>query len=175
MTQYARIQNGAVVEILSTTLDISTIFAPGYAATFVESDGTAGVAQGWTYANGVFSPPPAPTLAQAQAAQNALVSSACQVAIVGGFTSSALGTASAYPSDVNTQANIITAAPYGGSIWCRGSGGAWAFQAHSAPQAQQVQKDMNAWIQAQQTTYAGLLGEIAAATTNAAVQAVVWP
>ena len=174
MTQYARIQNGVVVEIINTTAALDTLFVPSYAATFVESDGTPGVMLGWSYANGAFSAPLPPTLAQVQALQSQYVSGACQAAIVGGFTSSALGAAYSYPSDNITQANINTVVPFGGSIWCQPSGGAWVFQAHTTTQALQVQKDMNTWIQAQQSKYAGLLTQIAAATSASAVQAIVW-
>ncbi len=103
------------------------------------------------------------------------MSNACQVAITGGFVSSALGAANTYPADQVTQTNIIAASDHGGSLWCQPSGGAWAFTTHSEAQATQVYSDLTAHIQAQQTTYAGLLAQIAAATTVAAVQAITWP
>lgn len=118
---------------------------------------------------------PTPALAQAQAAQSTAMSIACQTAITGGFTSSGLGSAYAYPCDEVTQANIKTTSDHGGSLWCEPSGGAWAFLPHTVAQAQQVYSDMAAHIQAQQGVYAGLLAAIAQASTVAAVQAVAWP
>jgi deferrochelatase/peroxidase EfeB len=120
--------------------------------------------------------PLVPTLAQVQATQSSAMQAACQAAIVAGFTSSALGTANNYPSDVKTQMNISLAVAHGGSLWCQPSaGGAWTFVAHTIAQATQVQTDLNTHIQAEQATYAGLLTQIAAATTVAAVEAVAWP
>ena len=96
--------------------------------------------------------------------------------IVGGFQSSALGSPYTYPSDNNTQANVssLVAAGNGGSIWCGNASNVWAFTPHTEAQATQVQKDMSAFIQAQQTRYAGLVAQINAATTPAEVEAINW-
>ena len=110
-----------------------------------------------------------------QATQPTAMQSECQSAIVGGFTSSALGSPYSYPSDPVTQTNIMLATIAGGSLWCQPSGGKWAYTAHTATEAQAVRASLAAWIQAQQTTYAGLLTNINAATTVAGVQAVAWP
>ena len=118
--------------------------------------------------------PPAPTLAQVRVAQSALMTSACQNAIEAGFSSSALGTANAYGCKATDQINISLAAVGGGDLWCANSVGTWAFTAHTAAQAQQVQKDMATRIQAQQSTYAKALSDIAAATTVSGVEAVTW-
>ena len=112
----------------------------------------------------------------AQGVQIGLLSAACQAAIKAGFTSSALGSAYNYPADDATQGNIDRAATKGGSLWCQpSSGGAWSFVAHTATEAAQAQADMWTHIQAQQTTYAGLVGQVNAATTVAGVDAIVWP
>ena len=121
-----------------------------------------------------YVPPVPPTLAQAQAAQTALLSTTCGAAIVAGFSSSALGAENHYPSDQVTQADIALAATYGGSLWCQSGSGVWAFEAHTLAQGQQVQADLHAHIQAQQGHYATLLGEVSAAQSVAAVQAVGW-
>lgn len=60
---YARIDGGLVVELLITSQDIATLFNP--ALLWVVA--TAGVAVGWSYAGGVFSPPPTLSLADKQA------------------------------------------------------------------------------------------------------------
>ena len=117
-----------------------------------------------------------PSLAQAQATQIATLSAACRSAIEAGFTSSALGGAYTYGCRPTDQANVATVAAHGGSLWCQpSSGGAWSFVAHTAAQAAQVQADMWTHIQAEQTTYAGLVGQVNAATTVAGVDAIVWP
>lgn len=58
--------------------------------------------RGYNVVSGALVPPSAPTaaqlLAQARAVQIALVIEGCQAAIVGSFTSSALGSARSYPS-----------------------------------------------------------------------------
>lgn len=156
----------------------------GYAA----SNGTDAVVQvaddfnlapgAWQYANGgwVEYSAPGPTLSDAQTAQAAIVKVACAAAIAIGFSSSALGSACSYGGQTEDQANIATAAASanGGALWCENSAGAWSLTAHTQAQAEQVRTDLWAHIQAQQATYAKLLGEIAAATTVAAVEAVVW-
>lgn len=74
MTEYARIQNGMVVELLNTTASLDTLFVASYAAEFVVVPSGVSPVQGWLYSNGTFSAPPAPpapTLAQdAEAALN---------------------------------------------------------------------------------------------------------
>lgn len=115
-----------------------------------------------------------PAIAQTQASQSALMSTDCKVAIEAGFTSLALGSAYTYGCKQTDQANINTLASIGGNIWCANSSGTWSYTAHTLSEAQQVQKDMTAHIQAQQDTYAKALADIAAATTVAGVEAVTW-
>lgn len=117
---------------------------------------------------------PLPTLSEVQVAQNVILAAACRSAIEAGFASSALGAAHTYGCKATDQANINLAAVSGGGLWCADSTGAWAFTSHTAAQAQQVQKDMAAHIQAEQAHYAQQLAAVAAATTVSAVQAVVW-
>ena len=85
---------------------------------------------------------------------------ACQSAITGGFSSSALGSAYSYPSDPITQANINSAAgnPNGGSLWCE-SGGVWALKAHTQSQAQTVLTALMAWVNACQGKLDTLIAE----------------
>ena len=117
---------------------------------------------------------PAPTLPQVQASQSTLMAASCQSAIEAGFGSSALGSAYTYGCQPTDQSNINTLAPIGGNLWCENSSGVWALVAHTATEAAQVQKDMAAHIQAQQSTYAKALSDIAAATTVAEVEAITW-
>jgi hypothetical protein len=126
--------------------------------------------QAWKLVNGTL----VQQLDYYRGVQAATMSLACQAAIESGFTSSALGSANSYGCKAADQANINLAAIGGASLWCANSAGVWSFTAHSAAQAQQVQKDMQAHIQAEQSHYATQLAAINAATTVAAIQAVVW-
>ena len=159
---FALIKNGVVVQI-----------QPYEEAGFVAvPDGTCcGMVQN---TDGSFSAPGS-SLAQAQSSQITLLRSACQSAITGGFTSSALGSAYNYPSDPTSQSNLNTVAgsPSGGSLWCE-SGGVWAMKAHTQAQAQAVLASFVAWLNSCQTQLATLTGEVNAATTVSAVQAITW-
>ncbi|MBV8647468.1 MAG: hypothetical protein JOZ06_08695, partial [Paludibacterium sp.] len=53
--------------------------------------------------------PPAPTLAQTQTGQIAVLSAACQSAITTGFTSKALGPSYNYGSQLTDQNNLLSA------------------------------------------------------------------
>ena len=108
--------------------------------------------------------------------QRGKISSACSSTITGGFQSSALGAAHTYPSDSTTQGNVdrIAISGAGGSVWCGDSSNIWSFAQHTAAQVSQVQKDMVAFIQTQQTKYSTLVAQITAATTVEQVEAVNW-
>lgn len=67
---------------------------------------------GWTAITGAQAQAllnPAPTVAQAQAAQTAILSAACAAAITAGFTASALGTPNTYTLSATDQTNLISA------------------------------------------------------------------
>lgn len=55
MTQYARIDQGVVVELFETEADIATLFHPDLL--WARCDGQGDVAEGWTYTNETFAPP----------------------------------------------------------------------------------------------------------------------
>ncbi len=106
MSTYARIQNGIVAELFSppANVPIAQCFAPGL--TWVECDGTPGVAPGWTAAesNGAWTftappEPPAPSLAQ-QAA------SALAAGVTITLTGSVTLAATIFPCDPGTQTKI---------------------------------------------------------------------
>ncbi|MGH8782051.1 hypothetical protein [Paraburkholderia sp.] len=131
----------------------------------------------------VASAPAATLLAKAQAAQIALLSTACQSAIYAGFTSSALGSPHNYPAnDVDQQnlsasvlASLMPSIPENWTtvFWCE-AGGQWAFASHTATQIQQVGQDGMAAILATKTKNQQLATQVMVATTIAAVQAIVW-
>lgn len=128
-----------------------------------------------TVVNGALVIPTGPTLAQAQSAQVATLRSACQSAITGGFSSSALGSAYTYGSGVTDQANLntIASSPTGGSLWCE-TGGSWTMKPHTQAQAQAVLSDFVAWLNACQSKLAALTAEVEAATTVEAVKSITW-
>lgn len=129
---------------------------------------------------------PEPDLATAQATQNALLRTACKLAIIGGggFASSALGAVHGYPTDPDSKENLIGSVldsvvpglPDGWTtpFWCADLSGKWALVDHTAAQIQEVGRDSKAAVVAAQQKYAGLLTQVAAATTVADVQAVAW-
>jgi hypothetical protein len=55
MRSYARIQDGRVVELITTDSDISTMFHP--ALRWIEAPTARGIAEGWSYDGSVFSKP----------------------------------------------------------------------------------------------------------------------
>lgn len=132
----------------------------------------------------VVVPKPAPTLADEQAAKLAGLSSACRAQILSGFSSSALGAAHAYPAKETDQANLSAsvlaslllgnAAEWTTPFWCQDETGAWAFVPHTAAQIQQVGLDAKAAILAAMSKSETLAAQVRAATTIAAVKAIVW-
>ena len=115
-------------------------------------------------------------LSAVQAAQIATIKAACQAQILGGFSSSALGSAYNYPSDSVTQQNIQSAAQSGTScgIWCENSAGLWSFMTHTPIELTKLFSDMVTFIQTQQQKYATLSNNISACTTISSVEAITW-
>lgn len=121
---------------------------------------------------------------QARSLQLELVANASAAAQTSGFTSSALGSAYTYPSGIQDQTNLIAVAtaslfpiqpsdatyPY----WCTSPTGVAGFTPHTAAQIQQVGLDALTAIMTHKTRQFGLEQQIAAATTIAEVQAIVW-
>ncbi|MET3229445.1 UNVERIFIED_ORG: hypothetical protein ABIC54_001619 [Burkholderia sp. 1263] len=142
----------------------------------------------YTVASGALVAPTAPTsaqlLAKAKAEQVSSLSAACGAAIVSGFTSSALGSAHTYPSNMTDQQNLSTSimasmlpgtpADWATLFWCADSAGNWSWTSHTVAQIQQAGKDGMAAILAQRSKNATLSAQVAAASTVAAVQSVVW-
>lgn len=129
-------------------------------------------------------PPDPLVLADAQAAQTALVSAACNAAIVAGFSSSALGVAYTYPAKPTDQQNLTASVlasllpgvpdTWTTPFWCEDATGNWAYEMHNAAQIQQVGQDGKADILTKLTKNQTLAAQIAAATTLAAVAAIIW-
>lgn len=163
---------------------------PGCGALAVDaSTPVFGGQKGWSVVNGalVLVPPTdAELLAAAQSSQTGVIESTYQAQIDNGFTSSAMGTSYLYPGTAVDQANltaVITASliptqPAGWTtvFWCAAAAtpAAWNYLPHTAAQIHQVGIDAMAYIMATKMRRAQRNAQIAAATTVAAVQAVVW-
>lgn len=123
-------------------------------------------------------------LDQLKAAKIAEFSNACQAQIYAGFTSTALGTVHTYPAKDRDQSNLsgsVLASVLPGlpttwttPFWCMDMAGAWSLADHTAAQIQQVGTDGKAAILAAVTKNASLAAQVNAATTAAAVAAIVW-
>jgi hypothetical protein len=127
---------------------------------------------------------PTLSLAQAQANQISVLSSACQNAIYAGFTSTALGAEYHYPFLDKDQSNLVSSVTasllpgvdtsWATPFWCADSAGVWAFRLHTAAQIQRVGMDaMVTKLNAIQRNN-DLCAAVNAATTVAQVQAITW-
>lgn len=133
-------------------------------------------------AQAILNPPI--TLAEAQAAQVANLSAACQAQIYAGFQSSALGAVHTYPAKDKDQTNLSgsvvasllpgLSSTWSTPFWCEDASGNWSFAPHTAAQIQQVGADGKAAILAALEKNATLSAQVMAAASVAEVQAVVW-
>lgn len=124
------------------------------------------------------------SLDEVKATKIVALRAACAAAIVGGFTSSALGTAHTYPSAQTDQINLMgsvtasllpgVASDWSTMFWCRDEAGAWSYVAHTAAQIQAAGGDGKAHVVDCQSRLASLSAEVEAATTVDAVTAIVW-
>ena len=132
----------------------------------------------------ILAPVPPQTVTDAQSQQMARLSGICRSAIVGGFTSAALGAPQTYPSTQTDQSNILgsvtaslipgLAADWETPFWCADGAGVWGMVNHNAAQIQQVGSDGKAWIVLCQQKLATLSAQVMAADSIEAVQAVTW-
>jgi hypothetical protein len=114
-----------------------------------------------------------PRLAGLRVNKVAALRLACTAAITAGFSSSALGSAFAYPSLETDQANLIRAAQVGGDLWCAAAG-VWAMQPHTAAQAQTALADFGALCDAHRAHLAALTVQVNSAATPEAISALAW-
>ena len=129
----------------------------------------------WSVVKGEIVPGPN-VLANTQAAQVQILSSACAKQIISGFSSSALGTPNNYASGEIDQQNIVQSAQSvkGGLLSCKNTSGVWSRQLHTQAQAQQVLEDFVTTRDAARSKLGVLETQIAAATTIEAVQTILW-
>lgn len=127
---------------------------------------------------------PGPSLEDAKALRVALMSRACEAAIVAGFESQALGSVHTYPCKLTDQANLqasVSVAREPGlpeswraPFWCQEPSGEWSYQLHTAEQIRQVGMDGYTATLAKLQRKGLREAAIAAAQTVAEVEAVVW-
>lgn len=132
----------------------------------------------------IVAPTASVLLANAQKSQIETISAGCSAAITGGFSSSALGAAYTYPSKPTDQLNLLGSQsaslspnlPTGWTapFWCCDANGVWDIRPHTPTQIQQVFTDGVARKLACIEQNKSLANQVLAATTVAAVQAIVW-
>ncbi|KUZ99235.1 hypothetical protein [Burkholderia ubonensis] len=139
----------------------------------------------WRVSSGALAQVPPPTaaeqLASVKASTIAALNAACQATILAGFTSSAIGSATFYPTTDTDQRNLQSsalaaawnagAADWHTSLWCR-HGDAWTYVAHTAQQVQQVNADWVTFRTTSQQRYADAIAQVREATTIDAVRAI---
>ena len=124
------------------------------------------------------------TLDQTKEAHLSALSAACRSQILDGFLSDALGALHAYPAKETDQSNLSASvlaslmpgntADWTTPFWCQDEAGEWAFVPHTAAQIQQVGRDAKAATLAAMLKNETLAAQVRAATTIAAVKAIVW-
>lgn len=120
--------------------------------------------------------PPPPSLESVKSAKAAEINAACAAAIVGGFTSSALGAPHTYDSALEDQLNLIGAVSLGVDLpyRCTDAAGIKAFRLHTSAQLKQVAVDGALVKLTALEKAAALKAQVQAATDAAAVEAVAW-
>lgn len=123
-------------------------------------------------------------LAQVKTAAVTRLTADCAAAIVGGYSSDALGGTHRYPSGMTDQINMMGSvtdsllpglpADWSTPFWCADEAGDWAFRPHSADQIQAAGASGKQHILNCQTRLGGLSADVAAAATVEDVQAIVW-
>jgi hypothetical protein len=126
----------------------------------------------------------ASSLDAAKASKAASLSATCQYVIYAGCASSALGAPHTYPTldrDQNNLSASVLASLMPGlpstwttPHWCMDSLGSWAYVPHTAAQIQQAGQDVKQHIVTQLTKNATLQAQVAAATTIAELDLIVW-
>ena len=121
-------------------------------------------------------------LINAKAGKTNEIKAACDAAIIAGINSSALGQAHSYPTGRDDQLNLnglVTESLLSGSgdaykFWCADVNGVWERRVHTKSQIQTVGKAVANHVKEQQEKYEQKLSEIAVASIQTALNAVLW-
>ncbi|MCZ7496255.1 hypothetical protein O8B39_17280 [Agrobacterium rhizogenes] len=182
--EYARVQNGFVVERLSLDegVDLQKTFSADFLSSLIPCPKQ--VKEGWEVSGDIFLAPVANLDAMRQQRLSEL-SRECEAKIVGGFLSSALGDQHTYPSNIKDQINLMGSvtdslmpdlpADWATPFWVRDVNGIWSWKMHNVPQIQQAGRDGKTHVVNCQTTLAGLTDLVLSAETSEALSAIQWP
>lgn len=171
---YARVDGGLVVELFSTSGDITEMFHPSLIwvdVTVLEPSPQIGWSANKTADAWIFSAPPAQTLAQAQARQIALVEESYQNAI----QQSVAYMNTTFQADQKSQdllaKSLVAGSVPSGFFWLDANNNQVAM---TFDQLQGLASAMLAQGQAAFVKKTGLKQKIRAATTVGAVQSIAW-
>lgn len=124
------------------------------------------------------------SLSKARLIKAASISASCEQFIVAGFDSSALGTIHTYPSNRDDQLNLSGTVQRSMMLGvlptdtfeflCKDLSGVWAYAVHTATQIQQAGKDAYSYILNARVKNATLQAQIAASTTQAQLDTIIW-
>jgi hypothetical protein len=109
-----------------------------------------------------------------------ILKSKCQQSIVGGFTSSVLGTIHLYGSNTTDQLNLskqvmlaaVSEDPI--DILCADTSGSWEFRPHTPKQVIQLAQDESTFISTQRQKLSDLRNQVSISTSVVSVQQVDW-
>ncbi|AYM13054.1 DUF4376 domain-containing protein [Agrobacterium tumefaciens] len=178
MSNWALIVNDVVFE--TTDIDPADRFSPD----MVWVECAASVEPGYNFIDGNFVAQGV-DLAQAKLERIASLRAACEAAIIGGFTSHALGANHVYPSDIKAQINLMGSVTdsllpslppdWQTPFWVCNEDGIWSFKMHQASQIQQAGRDGKVHVVACQATLEELTSRVDVASSIDDVEAIVWP
>ena len=120
--------------------------------------------------------PPPPSLDEVKASKSTEINAACTLAIVGGFTSSALGAPHTYDSALEDQLTLIGGVGLGIDLpyRCADAADVKEFRLHTAVQLKQVAADGALVKLTALEKAAALKAQVQAAASTAAVEVVAW-
>jgi len=115
-------------------------------------------------------------LVEAQTTKITELQAACDAAIIGGFTSSALGSVKHYGSNDTDQTNMARVAVIGGDLMCATniSDNPWTLVTHTAVQGLTVYQDFGTMADTARAHLVSLKASVMAAADNATVNAITW-
>lgn len=151
---------------------------------FLVVEAPNGAEPGWPYLDGKVVAPSPPAISDLKMARINELTANCAAAIVGGYSSSALGSPHTYPSGVTDQINMmgsVTASllpdlssNWTTPFWCADSNGEWAFRAHRAVEIQKAGADGKAHVVSCQEKLSALSSAVSNAGGQTDILAISW-